>query len=127
MKDGINNYIVHGQRNAVNPEGRGTKVSAHYSLTLGPGESQTVTLSILPPRSPNTEPRTYDVVVVATCQENGIQEQHQRLALTVNPYRQFTSLMDPQRFRSGRSSLVRVFNQGNSPETYFIFWKDCKW
>jgi eukaryotic-like serine/threonine-protein kinase len=93
-------------------------------LKCMPGESQRVTLSILPPRSPDTSAGTYNVVVVATCLEDSIQGQHQRLALTVNPYRQFTSLMNPQRFRSGRPSWVRVFNQGNSPETYFMFWKD---
>jgi hypothetical protein len=46
VKDGINNAIVHGQRDAVNPEKLGTKVSAHYPLTLGPGESRTVRLRL---------------------------------------------------------------------------------
>ena len=30
VKDGINNYIVHGQKDAVNPEQKGTKAAAHY-------------------------------------------------------------------------------------------------
>ncbi len=30
VKDGINDYIVHGRRNAVNPDRQGTKASAHY-------------------------------------------------------------------------------------------------
>jgi len=42
VKDGINNYIVHDQKSAVNPEQTGTKVSAHYRLTVGPGESRKV-------------------------------------------------------------------------------------
>jgi hypothetical protein len=44
LKDGINNYIVHGKKEAVNPEKIGTKASAHYPLTLGPHESVTVRL-----------------------------------------------------------------------------------
>ena len=32
VKDGINNYIVHGQREAVNPAQTGTKAAAHYEL-----------------------------------------------------------------------------------------------
>ena len=32
VKDSINNYIVHGQKDAVNPEQKGTKVAAHYRL-----------------------------------------------------------------------------------------------
>ena len=40
VKDGINNYVVHGQDGAVNPEKKGTKAAAHYRLTVGPGECQ---------------------------------------------------------------------------------------
>ena len=46
VKDGINNFIVHGQKDAVNPEQKGTKVSAHYPLTLGAGESRTIRLRL---------------------------------------------------------------------------------
>jgi hypothetical protein len=46
VKDGINNYIVHGQEGAVNPEKKGTKVAAHYRLTVNPGQSQVVRLRL---------------------------------------------------------------------------------
>jgi len=46
VKDGINNYIVHGRKDAVNPKKTGTKASAHYSLMVGPGESQTLRLRL---------------------------------------------------------------------------------
>jgi Glycosyl hydrolase family 63 C-terminal domain len=46
VKDGINEYIVHGKQDAVNPEHVGTKVSAHYHLTFGPGEIHTVRLRL---------------------------------------------------------------------------------
>ncbi|MBO0735013.1 MAG: glucosidase [Alphaproteobacteria bacterium] len=34
FKDGINDYVVDGEAAAVNPEQRGTKVAAHYRLTV---------------------------------------------------------------------------------------------
>ncbi len=46
VKDGINNYIVEGRSGAVNPEGAGTKASAHYQLTLGPGEERSIRLRL---------------------------------------------------------------------------------
>jgi hypothetical protein len=46
VKDGINNYVVHGDRRTVNPEKRGTKVAAHYRLTVGTGQSATVRLRL---------------------------------------------------------------------------------
>jgi hypothetical protein len=46
VKDGINNYLVHGREDAVNAEKTGTKASAHYRLTVGAGESRTVRLRL---------------------------------------------------------------------------------
>jgi len=37
FKDGINDYIVNGDRGAVNPARLGTKVAAHYRMTLPGG------------------------------------------------------------------------------------------
>jgi hypothetical protein len=39
VKDSINDYVVAGKRDAINPEQHGTKAAAHYRLTLGPGQS----------------------------------------------------------------------------------------
>ncbi len=46
VKDGINDYIVHGQEGAVNPDKTGTKLAAHYQLTVNPGDCQVVRLRI---------------------------------------------------------------------------------
>jgi hypothetical protein len=46
VKDAINNYIVHGRKEAVNPEKKGTKVAAHYHLTVNPGQCQVVRLRL---------------------------------------------------------------------------------
>jgi hypothetical protein len=46
VKDGINDYIVHGQDGAVNPEKTGTMVAAHYRMTVGPGECRMVCLRL---------------------------------------------------------------------------------
>jgi hypothetical protein len=46
VKDGINNYIVHGQRDAVNPAETGTKVSVHHVGVVAPGASWTVRLRL---------------------------------------------------------------------------------
>jgi hypothetical protein len=46
VKDGINNYIVHGNQHAVNPAKTGTKAAAHYVLTIGAGESKAIRLRL---------------------------------------------------------------------------------
>ncbi len=46
VKDGINNYLVHGRRDLVNPAMTGTKAAAHYLLTVPAGGSQTVRIRL---------------------------------------------------------------------------------
>jgi len=46
VKDGINDYIVHGQQNAVNAERTGTKAAAHYTLDIPAGGSRTIRLRL---------------------------------------------------------------------------------
>ena len=46
VKDGVNNCVVNGKKDAVNPAERGTKVAAHYIITVGAGASQTLKLRL---------------------------------------------------------------------------------
>jgi len=46
VKDGINDYVVQGQREAVNPDKRGTKAAAHYELAIQPGHSASIRLRL---------------------------------------------------------------------------------
>src|ERR1700740_3206161 len=46
VKDGINDYIVHGDHQAVNPEKTGTKASALYRLRIAPGAAATLRLRL---------------------------------------------------------------------------------
>ncbi len=71
VKDGINNFIVHGSRDAVNPEKTGTKVSAHYSLTVPAGESRTLRLRLaeVPPSKGQVFAGAFDAVIKARRRE----------------------------------------------------------
>jgi hypothetical protein len=46
VKDGINDCVVHGNRSAVNPDKQGTKVSAHYQVTIGAGQTEIIRLRL---------------------------------------------------------------------------------
>jgi Glycosyl hydrolase family 63 C-terminal domain len=48
VKDGINEYVVHGQHQAIHPDQIGTKASASYQLEIGAGETQTIRLRLTP-------------------------------------------------------------------------------
>jgi hypothetical protein len=46
VKDGINNFVVHGKADAVNPMAVGTKTAAHYHLTIGGGDLEILYLRL---------------------------------------------------------------------------------
>jgi hypothetical protein len=46
VKDGINNHVVAGRKDAVNPAQPGTKASADYQLTIGAGETAVIRLRL---------------------------------------------------------------------------------
>jgi Glycosyl hydrolase family 63 C-terminal domain len=46
VKDGINDCLVKGDQGAVNPGHRGTKVAAHYRLSIGAGRSEVIRLRL---------------------------------------------------------------------------------
>ncbi len=53
FKDGINDYLVEGRREAVNPLGTGTKAAAHYALAIPAGATATVNVRFSPVASAN--------------------------------------------------------------------------
>ena len=46
VKDGINNYVVSGKEDAVNPNQTGTKAAAHYQLNVGAGDTAVIRLRL---------------------------------------------------------------------------------
>ncbi len=46
VKDGINDAVVGGAREQVNPEQVGTKAAAHYALDIAPGATETILLRL---------------------------------------------------------------------------------
>ena len=46
VKDAINNYVVQGKKEAVNPRNQGTKTAAHYQLNVGAGATATIRLRL---------------------------------------------------------------------------------
>jgi hypothetical protein len=46
VKDGINNFVVQGDRSAVNPRKNGTKVAAHYQVKIESGQSNVIRLRL---------------------------------------------------------------------------------
>jgi hypothetical protein len=46
VKDAINDYVVSGKQDAVNPQHTGTKVAAHHRISVAAGETATIRLRL---------------------------------------------------------------------------------
>ncbi|MGE5089934.1 MAG: MGH1-like glycoside hydrolase domain-containing protein [Candidatus Levyibacteriota bacterium] len=55
VKDGINDFLVQGRAEAVNPGNEGTKVAAHYRASIGAGQTKVIRLR-LSSKSPEHAP-----------------------------------------------------------------------
>jgi hypothetical protein len=74
VKDGIHNYLVHGQAGAVNPERTGTKAAAHYRLEIKGGGAATVRLRLSDDEAPDPAlggafGKTFDAVLATRRKE----------------------------------------------------------
>jgi hypothetical protein len=46
VKDAFHEYVIRGNKGAVNPQQKGTKMAAYYQMQLGPGQSETIKLRL---------------------------------------------------------------------------------
>jgi mannosylglycerate hydrolase MGH1-like protein/glycosyl hydrolase family 63 len=46
VKDALHEYVIRGNKSAVNPQRAGTKMAAYYPLEIGPGQSETFKLRL---------------------------------------------------------------------------------
>jgi Glycosyl hydrolase family 63 C-terminal domain len=81
VKDGINDYIVHGRREAVNPERSGTKAAAHYEITVPAGSEIEIRLRLtdLAPVALKEEPFGSDFDAVLAARRNEADEFYQSI------------------------------------------------
>ena len=70
VKDGINDYIVQGDKNAINPDRIGSKAAAHYVRSTMPGQPVTIRLRFTNGSAEGAlDPEAFDAVFAARLKE----------------------------------------------------------
>jgi hypothetical protein len=69
VKDGINNYVVSGRQEAVNPSQTGTKAAAHYRLNIGAGETAIIRLRLSKAATWNANGSDFDQIIAERRQD----------------------------------------------------------
>jgi hypothetical protein len=111
VKDGINDYVVSGRREAVNPNQTGTKAAAHYPLNIGAGETSVIRLRLSNVASPDPFGSRFD----------GIVEDRRRDADAF--YRAIT----PRRVGDDAANVMRQALAGMLWSKQYFFYDTDKW
>jgi serine/threonine protein kinase len=101
-----------------------TWVQLPDTVRLMPGQQQEVSIVIRPQRSPQSRAGRYALTFRVTSRNTPSQVVEVKAALTVTPYIQFSSSIQPQKIRSNQRVNVRIQNQSNIPETFIIRGQD---
>ncbi|MGL5080024.1 MAG: MGH1-like glycoside hydrolase domain-containing protein [Microcoleaceae cyanobacterium] len=114
VKDGINNYVVNGQQEAVNPSKTGTKAAAHYQLEVPAGGVQVIQLR-LSKRSGVPNQVTFGEGFEATLQTR-LQEANQ-----------FYNEVIPTRFSEDQRNIMRQAFAGMMWTKQFYYFPVSEW
>jgi serine/threonine protein kinase len=94
-------------------------------VRLLPGEQKGVTLTIQPPRAPQSRAGRYPLTIRAADQRNPGWNAVAKGTLTVGVYYEYTSRLYNQRLTSGETGHVAINNQGNTQDSFTLFLRDA--
>lgn len=98
-------------------------VSARSPLTQLPaGEEKMVSLTILPPASPQSRAGRHKFTIRVTSQQDPTQFVEAEVALTIAALSKFRGELIPQQIRAGETATVTVWNEGNFEDSYDLTW-----
>jgi hypothetical protein len=118
VKDGINNYIVHGRQDLVNPERKGTKAAAHYQVNVAGGQSEVVRL-----RLSNVEP------IAASTKQGGMFGRGFDAAIRTRKQEadEFYSAVIPSSLSADEANVMRQALAGMLWSKQFYYYDVDKW
>jgi eukaryotic-like serine/threonine-protein kinase len=93
-------------------------------VQLMPGEQKSISLTIRPPRTPQSRAGSYPVVIRISSEKDANQVLDVNAQLVVTSFEQFSSELTPQRVRAGQKAQVLVRNQGNIQQNFLLSLKD---
>ncbi len=113
VKDGINNYVVEKNENAVNPGKTGTKSSAQYQLNVDSGKTTTIRLRLsdLPPATIGDPFQSFDATMQTRQEEAD----------------EFYKSVTPERVSKDEAVVMRQAMAGMLWSKQFFFFDVNKW
>ncbi len=93
-------------------------------IQLMPGQQQDLELTIQPPRLAQSRAGRHPMVFTISSQSSPDKSAQDRATLTVAPFSQFSSDLQPSKIQSNHLSQVKINNRGNTQETFAVRFRD---
>lgn len=90
---------------------------------LGPGDEKEVSLTVHPPRKPESKAGRHTFKIGISSQSVPEQMVEIDCILTVGAYSEFNSELQPQRLEVDQTGWIAVENKGNTQEVYTVTWE----
>ncbi len=91
---------------------------------LMPGAQREVSISIQPPKNPQSKAGRYPITLRVQSQDSPDQVAETKATLTLSAFSRFVTSMRPQKIRKGQASQITIQNQGNAKEAFKIILED---
>jgi Tol biopolymer transport system component len=91
---------------------------------LGPGEQRELTITIQPPRSPQSKAGRNPFTLQVISRQAPHDPSEVECTLTIGAFYEFNSELRPDEIDAGQSALLLVNNQGNVQDSYNVSWDD---
>jgi serine/threonine protein kinase len=95
-----------------------------HPISLNPGDQKPVSITINPPLNAQSRAGRYPLKISVSSQQRPSDSVESSLILTVTTYTQFISSFSPERIQFGQTGRITIQNQGNTPESFAVIWKD---
>lgn len=116
VKDGINNYVVNGDENAVNPAQVGTKTSANYKFTVPAKQAVTVKLRLTDVKPEEVDPQN----VFGESFDEQLEMRHKEAD-------EFYDLISPNTLNSDEKNVLRQALSGMLWNKQYYEYDIAKW
>jgi Tol biopolymer transport system component len=94
-------------------------------VQLMPGEQKETEFTLHIPRASESRAGAHPLILRVNSQRAPSQFAEMKLTLTIGTYSQFQAKFQPQRVRAGRPGQLTIYNQGNSPVSFRVQFKDA--
>jgi len=91
-------------------------------LQLGRGEQKEVSLTIAPPRAPESRAGRHEFTLRVTSQQAPEQPVEISCILSVAAYTEFKTTLSPVQINSGETATLLVENEGNASQAFTVTW-----